>query len=361
MSKYLRSSFPYLISIFLFFYCWNVYWGGKRWDGFFLSDSGGYYGYLPAAVIYDDFNFSFIEGIQRDKFNNREGYDFRSDYFGKKIDKWYCGTAVAIAPFFLLSHTVSLLKGDTADGYSIWYAWGLNIAAIFYCLAGLLALQKILRHFFHSQSLVNLLLILAVFATNLFYYATSEPAMSHVYSFAFVNLFVLAAIRMVESNGQKNIMLCAVLLGMIVLIRPVNGLIIFLIPFLSGSQQKLKLLMKGLLMQGRKMLPAALLFSAIIFIQLAVYKLQTGQWFIYSYGNESMDLFSPHLKDFLFSYKKGLFVYLPITFLSLSGFYFLFRKDRFRCWSLAFFILGMWYILSCWWNWWYGGALEPDR
>ncbi len=347
---------PYLVAIFLFFYCWNVYWGGKRWDGFFLSDSGGYYAYLPATIIYQDFNFSFIGSIQKDKFSNRGAYDFRSNHEGKSINKWFCGTALAITPFFLTEHAISLMKGVEADGYSFWYAWGLNMAAIFYLLIGLIALQKILRHYFQNENLISLLLVLIAFATNLFYYATSEPAMSHVYSFAFVNLFVLSAIRMSTSAGKKNIIVLGVLLGMIVLIRPVNGLLVLIIPFIAGSKDNFIAMISGLVAAWKQVFLSLLLFLAVLFIQLFYYKLETGNWLIYSYGDEKMNLLKPHLVDFLFSYKKGLFVYLPLILLSLTGLVFIFRKNKWQFYSLSIFIFSLWYILSGWWNWWYGGS-----
>lgn len=352
----LNKLLPYLIAVFLIFYCWNVYWGGKRWDGFFLSDSGGYYGYLPATFIYNDYNFSFIGPIQENNFLNHGAYDFRSSYNGKNIDKWFCGTAVAIAPFFLTAHVISLIKGAQADGYTFWYAWGLNIAAIFYLLIGLLALRKVLQHYFRNEGLISLVLVFIVFATNVFYYATSEPAMSHVYSFAFINLFVLCAIKMSASSGKKHILLLGILLGIIVLIRPVNGFIVLILPFIAGSKSNFMSMLTGLKTSWKKVCLSVLLFLSVLFIQFIYYKLETGNWLIYAYGDEKMDLLKPHLFDFLFSYKKGLFVYLPLTLLSLVGSIFLFRKNKWQFYSLSIFIFSLCYILSCWWNWWYGGS-----
>jgi hypothetical protein len=356
MLKYLRPVTPYLICIFLFFYCWNVYWGSTRYKGFFLADSNGYYAYLPATFIYHDFNFSFTDEIQKKYFPTFGNFDFRQQQKSGATDKWFCGTAVAIAPFFLISHFISLLKGADADGYSFWYAWGLNMAAIFYLLTGLLALRKILRHYIHSENIIVLVMLLTVFGTNLFYYATSEPLMSHVYSFAFINLFVVSCIRMIQSAGKKNIPAMGLLLGMIMLIRPVNGLIIFIIPFLAGSREKFNVMLAGLMSERKKILLSLVLFFCAIFIQLVYYKLESGSWLIYSYGDEKMNLLKPHLADFLFSYKKGLFVYLPLIFLSLAGLIFFFRKNKWQFYALLIFICSLIYILSSWWNWWYGGS-----
>ena len=354
--RFLRQSTPLLIGIFLFFYSWNVYWGGTRWKGFFLADSNGYYAYLPATFIYQDFTFSFIDLIQKEYFSTFGNFDFRQQHKSGIINKWYCGTAVAATPFFLIAHFICEIEGGTADGYSFRYAWGLSVSAIFYCLLGLLVLRKILRRFFRNENLIALLLILVVFATNLFYYATSEPAMSHVYSFAFINLFVLCAIKFIESGKAKFILFSGLLLGMIVIIRPVNALIVFILPFLCHDQKSFYQLLNTLAAQWKNILAGFVLFVAMTFIQLCFYQLESGNWIAYSYGDERLNLLNPHLLDFLFSYKKGLFLYLPLTFLSLAGLFFIYRESRWRFYSAIVFLFLLIYVFSSWWNWWYGGS-----
>lgn len=345
---------PYLIAIFLVYYCSNIYWGGTRYKTFFLSDACGYYSYLPATIIYQDYRFNFIEDIHQKYY--KHAFAFELQYKSEIVNKWFCGTAVAVTPFFLLSHAIALLTNNAADGYSFWYAWGMNIAAIFYCVVGLLALQKILKKFFNSDAQIAFVLFLIVFATNLQYYATTEPIMSHVYSFAFINLFLLSVIRWMDTNNSRYLLAMSFFLGMIILIRPVNAIIVFILPFLAGSTDKLKESLQSLLKNKSILLSSLIIFCAVIFIQLLYYYLQSGKWFVYPYGGEKMDLTNPHLKYFLFSYKKGLFVWVPLSFIALTGFIFLYRQNRFRFFSLLIFLLFVSYILSSWWNWWYGGS-----
>ena len=345
---------PFLVCIFLVFYCWNLYWGGTRYKTFFESDSNGYYSYLPATFIYQDFRFGFIDDVQQKYFLTQPGFDFRQK--NEIVDKWFCGTALAIAPFFLISHALSILTNTDANGYTFWYAWGLNIAGIFYCLIGLLALQKILKKFFTSESVIGFVLFLLLFATNLLYYATTEPAMSHIYSFAFINLFLLATIQLLETGKLRYLLTTSFFMAMVILIRPVNVLIVLILPFLAGSMNRLKETFQLVLKKKMILLTSLFIFCAVLFIQLVYYYLQSGSWLAYTYGGEKMDLFNPHLIDFLFSYKKGLFVWIPLSFLSLSGFIFLYRQNRFRFFSLAIFLMLVWYVLSSWWNWWYGGS-----
>jgi hypothetical protein len=62
--------------------------------------------------------------------------------------------------------------------------------------------------------------------------------------------------------------------------------------------------------------------------------------------------------EILFSYKKGLFVYTPLLFISLLGGYFLWKKNKFEFFSLTAFLVIVTYVLSSWSNWWYGGSFS---
>jgi hypothetical protein len=333
-----------------------VYWGGSRWNGFFLSDANGYYAYLPATFIYHDWNFSFVDTIHKKYFSSHENFDFRLQQKSSAIDKWYCGTAISIMPFFLIGHALSHFSEESSDGYTFWYALTINIASIIYCFIGLLALQKILSHYFSRDSMIAMVLALILFSTNLFYYSTSEPLMSHVYSFAFINLFVLSIINFLGERKKKFIYFSAFFLGMIVLIRPVNGLIVLIVPFIAGSKTVFTQVLRNLIKSRKAVLVSLILFISILFIQLIFYKLETGKFFVYSYGNEKMDLLRPHLFDFLLSYRKGLFVYLPLILFSLLGLVFLYKESKWQFYSILIFIFLLLYLFSSWWNWWYGGS-----
>ena len=137
-----------------------------------------------------------------------------------------------------------------------------------------------------------------------------------------------------------------------------NILVVAVLPFLAGNTEKLK---KGLDFLKTHLLPlmaAVVIFIAIAGIQFIIYKIQTGSFWVYSYGKEGFDFSNPHIISFLFSYRKGYFVYTPLAFLSLFGFWFLFRENRFRFYSLLIFLLLVVYVLSSWWMWFYGGSFS---
>jgi hypothetical protein len=336
----------------------NIQWGKNSWKDIIEADGKGYYAYLPAAFIYRDLNFTFFDSIEKKYPNPHIYYDYRIGEENKKADKYFAGTAVAMAPFFLIAHFSAGAFGFDADGYSKIYPIMVNVAAIFYLFLGLYYLKKLLRRYKASDNLISFILVAIAFATNIFYYTVCEPAMSHIYSFAFITMFIYFLSLFFADPRSKTILIISVLLGMIVLIRPVNGLIILIAPFVSGDKS---IFTNGLTYLKKHLFESMMglmMFLSIVFIQLLIYKIQTGNFLIDSYGEEKFNWTDPHPLSFLLSYKKGLFIYTPIAFISLLGFYKLFKENKFQFYSLLIFLTLLLYVLSSWWNWWYGGSFS---
>jgi hypothetical protein len=77
---------------------------------------------------------------------------------------------------------------------------------------------------------------------------------------------------------------------------------------------------------------------------------------VYSYGKESLDLSNPEIWNFLFSYRKGFFIYTPVFALSLWGSVYFFKKSRFQFISWFAVLAIVVFVLSSWWQWYYGGS-----
>lgn len=328
----------------------NINWGKDHWKDILESDAKGYYAYLPAIFIYQDLNFGFFESMEQGKyFNENIYYDYRYQFEGNTVNKYFMGTSVLEFPFFLVGHIWALSSDEwDADGYSKPYLVMINLAAIFYAIASL----WILLTFVLPRSTTSLMLGVAmIFATNLFYYAVCEPGMSHVYSFFLVSVFVWAAQRL---GTGKHFMMMGLSLGLIVLIRPTNGLVLLVLPFLQGNNWWDKL---------RSNLPLTLwslvlIPSLIISIQPIVYYLQTGTFFVYSYAEEGFNWLQPQIWNALFSFKKGWFVYTPFMLLIIPALVGLSRKNWPKARLFLLFMVALLYVNFSWWNWWYGGSFS---
>ena len=347
------------IMVLMFVITVNIYWGGERWRHVLQADAKGYYAYLPAVFIYQDLNFSFFDHIEKEKYyRDYLYYDYRAFVNGAYLSKYYMGTSVVQLPFFLGAHLLTKATGGDADGYSKYYLLSVGLAALFSLFIGLLCLNRTLRTFNISALIRVIILFSTVFGTNLFYYASSEAGMSHIHSFAYISLFVYLARRYFISHNSGNVIAMGAVLGLIVLIRPVNGLILLILPFIAGSSNSFMTGLKRIFKQYGVLLLALLIFSFIVSLQLIYYKLATGSFFIYTYIGEGIHLNQPHVFNILFSFKKGLFLYTPIYLLAFSGCFYLWQHSRFMCWNWAMFFLIITYIFSSWSNWWYGGSFS---
>ena len=345
-----------IIVLIIFWVSANMNWGDKRWHKLLKIDGVGYYSYLPAVFIYNDLNFQFYDTIKLNNPRPELDYNFRTKTAAGTTNKYYSGTAISMLPFFLGAHFYSKLSGQISDGYSFYYLLSIQIAALFYLIIGLIAMSEVLKHYQISLRNRALVILAIVFGSNIFYYVVHEPFMSHLYSFAFINLLVLSILNLIKTEKLKWLYLAAFSLGLIFLIRPVNLLVLLSIPFLISDINTTKKMSLKLKENGFQFLVSIILFAALASIQFIIYKIQTGSFIIYSYGKETINLSEPHFIDFLFSYRKGFFIWAPLMFLSLWGIKFIYKKNPYQLIWWMVFMLSVIYILSSWWAWYYGGS-----
>lgn len=337
----------------------NVNFGKNKWQDVLESDAWGYYAYLPAVFIYHDLNFNFYEKVMHQGyFEERLAYEYRVGNDGKIANKYFCGTALAIAPFFIGAHFISKILDYPQDGYNRIYILSVNIAAVFYAILGLFFLSRLLLFYTNKLRNVIIILLAIAFGTQLFYYSFGEPGMSHVYSFCFVNLFLWKIKNWFEYKGKFDLQLAAMALGVVFLIRPFNIIIVLIIPFLAGNWDVLKTGFKTFFEQRKLLVSSVLTFVLIASIQSIVYYLQTNQIWIDSYPGEHFNLLKPHLLQILFSFQKGLFIYTPMVLLAQFSLVYLFRNNRFMAYSYLTFFVVLTYLLSSWWIWYYGGSFS---
>jgi hypothetical protein len=192
--------------------------------------------------------------------------------------------------------------------------------------------------------------------TNLFYYTMGECGMSHVYSFALVSMFVYFVQAFFRDGKWVYVNLAIALAGLIVLVRPVNGLVLFALFFLAGNPSVARERVMLVLGHFYKIIPGLLVGLGFPLLQLVVYKASTAHFFVYSYVNEGFDFSNPQIFNFLISYKKGMFVYTPLLLVSLFGVYVMAKKSLYQGLSFVLFLFTVVYVLASWWNWWYGGS-----
>ncbi|MDD4604127.1 MAG: hypothetical protein PHF97_10010 [Bacteroidales bacterium] len=348
------------ISTFLlaFFLSYRLFEGdGKSWKHIVTSDGRGYFAYLPALLLDHDPTFGKV--VEREK--KLLGFShYQPSYLVRfkdhVVNKYFCGEAILLLPFFLLALLFSWLFGTPVDGYSFFFQFFTGLGALFYLVTGLLFLARVLRGFQVKPILIAFLLPALLLGSNLFYYSLWQPTMSHLYSFFAINGFLWFTFRSIKNWNKSNASLAGLFLGLVFLIRPTNLVVLFLVPFLAGNFNAFKSFIQTLWKQKTNALLSLFIFLGIVSIQSGLWHLQTGRFFIWSYQHEGFIFSRPEVIEVLFGFRKGLFVYSPFILLTWIGLFFLLFKNRFRFFSMFLFIVASTYIITCWWNWYYGDS-----
>jgi hypothetical protein len=317
---------------------------------FIDGDGKGYYAYLPAALIHHDLSFSFYE-----KDTANFGYNYSNTFVmsqnGINVNKYTCGEALLLLPFFLLAMLWSFIFHMPIDGYNQAFQIFCGIGSFFYLVVGLIFTKKFLQQFNLSNMAIAGSLTALALGTNLLNYTINENSMSHVFSFAIIAAHAFLIKKYNAISSLKGNVLMGITLGLVILIRPVNAIIVLAYPFL-WDKNLLLFFTKDVI---RKLITVGLFAFCVAFIQLIVWKIETGHFLVYSYKNEGFYFNKPpHFFDYLFGFRRGAFIYSPILFFALVGLVFLFKKNVKQFLSLFLFLIVLIYIHSSWWSWYYG-------
>jgi len=354
-----KSSFStliFLIAIYVasFFYYSMWHFGAKG------GDPLGYYTYLPATFIYKDITdlekTNLARAQQFEQTLNGQYYEenglAQQQENGNKVLKYTCGVAITAAPFFGIAHLLAPILGYTVDGFSPIYLFAFYFAGFLYVLLGLYLLRKILLKYFKDQVVAWVLLLIAL-GTNLYFFAVYHSVMAHASLFFLHLLVIYSTIQLYAQSNWKSALGLGIALGLIILIRPVE-IIVLLIPVLWGLPNlKIDTLLNrwNFIKQHQ---PLLLLIIMTIFLiglpQLLYWKVTTGNFLYYSYGEEGFNFLKPQIVKGLFSYANGWLAYTPMMYFALVGLIFLYpNKAIFQ--PVVFFLLLHIYITYSWWCW----------
>jgi hypothetical protein len=327
----------------------------RNWDRVINSDGKGYYAYLPAIFIYHDLQFNFVEQYEAQYYPaNRSVFkEFRNDAGTRKVNKYFPGLAIVWLPFFLFGHLMAWLEMFPMDGYSLPYQYSIACSALLFLWLGARWLQKLLQKMGSTDRTASFITLAITLGTNLVFFTVVEPSMTHVYSFALITGFALATYRLFHEYKSKWFVKSLLLLTLIFLIRPTNMLIILLVPFLAGNRETLAGGFRQILGDRKALIRGLIQATLLLAVPITLWYLQTGKPMVYTYGDEKLSLLHPHILNILFSFNRGWFIYTPIALISLFGFAWLYRNDRFRFYWLSGFLLAFIYLVSCWWVWYY--------
>jgi hypothetical protein len=318
------------------------------------SDGDGYYAYLPALLLYQDPHFeASAKAEQTDPAWNPSSLYLSLDEHGNPHNKYFPGVAILQTPFFLVGHGFAWASGDETNGYTYWYKWWFYIGSLCYTLLGIYFFRRLLYRLYPERFPRFEWVIAALFVcTPLLHYLTETPSFGHLYSFFLIALFGNLVLSLHAEPGCKKYALwLGLVFGLILLVRPTNGVVLFIIPALLGSWAQTKTFVLQFFSKGMMFLTLFVGCMAVLGIQLAIWKWETGQWIVWAYSGEGFNFLSPRIMEVLFSYRIGLFLHHPLAILVLiAALWWVKQKGFPAIFWLLYATVNLW-IIAAWWCW----------
>lgn len=328
------------------------------WDIF------GHYVYLPLIfennqIILND--LSYVENVDKIYDVSPAFYQFVATESGHYYTKYTSGWAILMTPFYLIAEFWATLADYPADGFSYPYQLMMYVGSWFYEILGLIYIRKTLLHFFNDKH-TSILLLILVFSTNLLWMYYGATGQSHLLALCMLSIFLYHTLKFYQHKTIKQAFICGIFWGLLTLVRPpdgIFGLLFFLWPL--NTWKKWTDPLSWFQSLNRKYFICMIsAFVLVIFPQSLYWFLSSGSWILNSYANnpgEGFNFQDPFIFEFLFSFRKGWFIYTPLMLLAVIGMY-KFSKQHPQGRIISAFILIFIYIASSWSCWWYGASFS---
>lgn len=328
------------------------------WDIF------GYYLYLPAQFIYNDIGLedkAWLDAVNETYAPSSTYYQFHEQPNGKSVIQYTSGQAWLYLPFFAVGHAIALSTAYPTDGFSAPYEWALNTGLLIYFAIGMWLLVLLTRRYF-DEKWVAIGLLALYFGTNLIQLSGQYMLSPHIGIFILYSALLYVSDSYSRHRKIHHVWLIGLLCGLILLNRPTE-IAALLIPLLWGYGAQTTPGWKVAKKNTFDLLIVGAVMLVIGFPHLLYWKLTAGSWIHLSYENpaEGLDWTHPHTLKFLFSFRKGWFIYTPIALFAVVGI-FLSRKRLQQAFLPTILVLVISiYLMSAWTTWHYVGGSYSSR
>jgi hypothetical protein len=321
------------------------------------SDGYSYYLYLPSWFIYGD---TTLTAVARDccggVFPTHTSI-IRWPDTKRWVNPHPIGVAFMQTPFFLVGHALTGWSNLSPDGFSLYYQHAAGLAGVFWAIAGLFVLRRLLlRHF--SDGITAATLLALVFGTSFYHYAAYDSGYSHIYAFfLFASFLLLTDAWHTEPPSWRRAILLGLVAGLTILTRHTNVLLLLAFPAYGlTSRADAIATWRRLATRWRELAVAAAVAFAVCVPQLAIYRQATGRAIISAYGEQHFNFSSPELIQVLVGVQKGLFFWSPLLLAAVAGFILKPRSVRPFLITAVVVMIADTYLIASWWDWQFGAS-----
>ncbi|MFA5136821.1 MAG: hypothetical protein WC489_05505 [Patescibacteria group bacterium] len=309
MKKYLAF---FIISLLIFSYHF-----AKTKHGVY-GDGNGYFSLAHTFYFQKDLHFEPIyRHLSQFKGSSytfsRIFWDTGKTQTGNINCPWLIGTALFWFPSFALIDIFTGFFQISTDMFHPAYEFGCGMTGIILVIIGLILIEKILISMFDSKA-ASQTVIATYVSTQLLYYASFEPALSHQVTFFLFSLFLFTL-----QKTQKTIRSCLILglsAGLIFITR--IGDVVLLLPFVF-----LKIVFLYKLRKYKGILLFLLAFSLAALPQLIFQQLMYGNFmqspYLLDETTQIKIATTKALYNHLFGVGGGLFIWSPLLGAAIVG------------------------------------------
>lgn len=314
---------------------YDFFW--KSWDGL------GYYQWLPSAFITHEFDWMFWCHKIAD---------------GKAISLFTLGVSVMQLPFFLVSQWLTWLFDYPVSGFNPANAVCMMMATATYAGGGAVLSFKLARRY--SNTPAALLAVVAIYAaSNLFYYATEQPLMSHVYSYFLISLFCWCGLRIIDGPRGVHVFLFLFSGALMVLVRQLNIVVVMFPVWMAFRSPGSVRGAWAHLLRHRAAFAGGMALGLVPWVLQSIYWHHlTGMWYAngYAYKEEYFEFGKMVPGMVLFSPRNGWFVYSPVFLVVISTLVVHAWRNTPSARPVLWIFVAIVLLYSAWWCWWLGGA-----
>lgn len=294
-------------------------------------------------------------------------WEFARTPTGRVRNYMAIGTPLAWTPLYLLV-TGALYCGSLAgspwavDGYGLAFQLVPDVTGLAAVALSLWFTFVLGRELFGARpAMVGALGMFG--GSSLLYYGLVSPSYSHAVSAMAVSGFFLYWWRSRNSDGVGRYALLGALAGAAALVRWQDGILLAtVLPDLVWQARRLHLTPARFARFAGGRLAAACLAALAAFLpQMVAWQLLYGQPLTVPQGSGFMRWGAPQVLSVLFSPRRGLCSWTPLTLVGLAGIVRLRHRDTRLLWILVGFLVASTYINASVADWWAGEAFGARR
>tara|TARA_B100001109_G_C18864069_1_gene475840 strand:+ start:5818 stop:7677 length:1860 start_codon:yes stop_codon:yes gene_type:complete len=356
-----KNRFSYIAVLFTVAVLITVHLRNNTWDNqpkanSFDWDNFGYYLYLPAIIESGDLHTlettsNYFEAV-------KPSYSF---YQVKYVDEnpvivYPMGLAMFYAPPYIATKAVMSVVYSDYSSFDRPFHIVISLWCFAFVIYSIFLLRKILLRYF-KDSIVALSILILIFGTNTFFYQAYFPQIVHPILWGLYLVFLDLTIKWHEKQSIRNSILVGLTFSLCMLIRP-SSFFLLIIFSLWGIHSIKDLPSRILWYLGKIKFLVVIAVSGFLLTipQLLYWKMQTGDYFHFSYAVDWFDFSQPQIKNGFFGFRTGWAFHHPVVLLILVGLFTLFQKrNQYGLPILIATIAQVWFILS-WSNYWYGSG-----